>query len=286
VPENLIALCGSQQNIDRLWSFETTFTARYEGQGGKMRAYLRGLLTFLICVFLIWLINFLAIEKHSNVAFCLTLLILVFSLVLIGLLINRRPDGILIDNRNRVSLSKFQATLWTVLIIGALICIAAHNLDLGAATPLNFDIPTPLLAAMGISATSLVAAPVVLSIKTQGQPTPTNDAKAKADTIASGAVPLFAGKVFGRAAPDAASWIDMLRGEEVGTETTPDLSKIQQLFISLLLVGIYGLAILNVLSGAAEITGLPDLNEKFVWLMGISHASYLAYKAAPHTPDG
>jgi hypothetical protein len=143
--------------------------------------------------------------------------------------------------------------------------------------PLDFDIPTALLAAMGISATSLVAAPVVLSLKAQSDPTPANAAKATADLAATGAAPAFAGKVFGRASPSSAAWSDMVRGEEVGTEATPDLGKIQQLFISLLLIGIYGVAILHALSGAtAKIAGLPELNEKFVWLMGVSHASYLA----------
>ena len=79
----------------------------------------------------------------------------------------------------------------------------------------------------------------------------------------------------------------MVRGEEVGAETSPDLSKIQQLYITLLLIGIYGVAVLHALSSTPDkIPGLPELNEKFVWLMGVSHASYLAYKATPHTADG
>ena len=78
----------------------------------------------------------------------------------------------------------------------------------------------------------------------------------------------------------------MLRGDEVGNADSPDLSKVQQLFISLLLVGIYGVAVINTLAGSEKITELPPLHEKFVWLMAISHASYLAYKAAPHTQDG
>jgi hypothetical protein len=253
-----------------------------------MPGYVRGIIAFILCVFLVWVINWNLIRAHSNIAFCLTLLVIVASLALIGLVINGRLDGILIDNRNRVSLSKFQATLWTVLIIGSLICIASHNLALSAdTTALNFDIPTALLAAMGISATSLVAAPAVLSAKAQGDPTPDNTARAIARATAAGAIPQFAGKVFGRASPASASWADMVRGEEVGAETSPDLSKIQQLYITLLLIGIYGVAVLHALSSTPDkIPGLPELNEKFVWLMGVSHASYLAYKATPHTANG
>ncbi|MBV8851444.1 MAG: hypothetical protein JOZ16_17870 [Methylobacteriaceae bacterium] len=253
-----------------------------------MRSYFAGLLTFIVCVFLVWLINRTLIISNSNIAFFSTLLIIVMSLVLIGVVTNGRPDGILIDSRNRVSLSKFQATLWTILVIAAIVCVASHNLTLnGELLPLDFDIPTPLLAATGISATSLVAAPVCLSFKARANPTPENVAKAAADLAAVGAVPRFAGKLFGRADPASASWADMIRGEELGTETTPDLAKIQQLYFSLLLIGIYGIAVLHVLSGtAAKIPGLPELNEKLVWLMGVSHASYLAYKAAPQTANG
>ena len=36
-------------------------------------------------------------------------------------------------------------------------------------------------------------------------------------------------------------------------------------------------------TSAAPIHALPALDKSFVWLLGLSHASYLAYKAAPHT---
>jgi hypothetical protein len=234
---------------------------------------------------LIWLINWTLIIAHSNSAFCLTLIMLIGLLVIIGVAVKGRIDGVLIDNRNRVSLSKFQATLWTVLVIGSLICAASHNLAAGVGEALNFEIPTPLLAAMGISAASLVAAPITLSVKTQSQPAQADVVRATALANSKSANLVPAGKIFGTDNPAAASWTDMVRGEELGNVDSPDLGKIQQLLITLLLVGIYGVAVLTALWASGKIS-LPPIDQNFIWLLGISHASYLAYKAAPHTTDG
>lgn len=59
---------------------------------------------------------------------------------------------------------------------------------------------------------------------------------------------------------------------------------IQQAGITLLLLGCYTAYVIGDLAGAQEtISVLPKLDQSFVWLLGLSHASYLAYKAAPHT---
>lgn len=244
------------------------------------------LAVFVASVAAIALTNYYQIQAHPRVAFFVTLAVLVFSIAVIGMAVNGRPAGIVIDNRNRVSLSKFQATLWTVLVVAALMTIASHNLALDpVGNPLDFTIPGELLAAMGISAASFVATPMVLSLKAQSEPAPADARKAAAQMDTSAADPKFTGKLFGRTDPAGASWADMLRGDEVGNAFSTDLSKVQQLFISLVLVGIYGMAVLERLATPAVIDKLPPLNENFVWLMAISHASYIAYKAAPHTRD-
>jgi hypothetical protein len=81
----------------------------------------------------------------------------------------------------------------------------------------------------------------------------------------------------------------MFRGEDVSNAAAPDLSKIQQFLLSVLVLAVYAAALLDMfLEGTVLGTprgsagSLPTLSEPFVWLMGISHASYLAYKAMPH----
>ena len=200
-------------------------------------------------------------------AFLGAMVLLAAELLAVGLLVNGRAIGAFIDNRNKISLSKLQAGAWTVLVLAALATVAVYNLvgqpEGSGTTDLNLSIPGELLLAMGISATSLVAAPALLSLKTdEGKST----LERKDD------------------AHDA-SWSDLVTGDELGNKDAPDLGKIQQVLITLLLLGLYaGYVYILLSSSQAPIHDLPKLDPSFVWLLGISHAAYLSYKAAPHTP--
>lgn len=218
--------------------------------------------------------------------FVAALILLAAELMVIGWLVNGRPVGAFIDNRNMLSLSKLQAGGWTVLVLSALMTAAAFNavapdLDYAVVTALQVRIPNDLLLAMGISATSLVAAPALLSIKSHE--TPTDDAEQKAANR-TGGIAIGNGKVMTKASPADASWADLVTGDELGNAGVPDLSKIQQALISLGLIAVYaGFVFRYFLTGPETLTTLPLLDPSFVWLLGVSHASYLAYKAAPHT---
>jgi hypothetical protein len=182
----------------------------------------------------------------------------------IGKAISGCWDAVLIDGRNRVSLSRLQMLAWTLLILSALITAVASNLGLpDNGQALAIGIPDPLLAAMGIAAVSLAASPAILTLKGSNPATGTSLA-AYHNTL------------------DEASWLDMFRGDDPAEANQPDLSKIQQFLITLALVGGYGVLIGDMfchLTGLFD--GFPALDPKFVWLLGISHAGYLTYKAAP-----
>lgn len=213
------------------------------------------------------------------------MLLLAIELAVIGGLINGRPAGAFIDNRNRLSLSKLQAGAWTVLVLSGFATAAAFNAsvpsDYQTVTALAVAIPGELLLAMGISATSLVATPALLSLKSDEDPHP--DAVAQA-TRRTGVAVVSNGKVATKFSPDEASWADLVTGDEVGNAGTPDLGKIQQCIITLILLAAYADYVFQALAAPSGlISSLPTLDKSFVWLMGISHASYLAYKAAPHT---
>lgn len=86
--------------------------------------------------------------------------------------------GILIDNRFKMSLSRLQIMLWTVLALSAFTVIALDRtspLILGGAStnvtynPLDIRFPEELLLAMGISAASLAGASWIKSKKTEKQ---------------------------------------------------------------------------------------------------------------------
>ncbi len=79
-----------------------------------------------------------------------------------------------------------------------------------------------------------------------------------------------------------ASYMDLFTGDDVTNFDRADVGKIQQFLISLLLLGLYGAYVFSAFAGTAPITTLPKIDPGFIWLLGVSHASYLAYKAAPH----
>lgn len=218
--------------------------------------------------------------------------ILLFMIV-IGLAINDRPAGLIIDNRNRVSLSKFQAACWTVLVVSALATMVAARIAAGVADPLAITIPSELLAALGLSATSLVATPALLSLKSNSPPPNPGDAAATAGKLGMARTQMkTVGRVFGRTKPVHARWLDMFRGDDVSNAAAPDLGKIQQFLLTLLVLGVYCAAVIQMFAADRQAQALilaaqgslPPLSEQFVWLLGISHASYLAYKAVPHGP--
>lgn len=219
-------------------------------------------------------------------------LILLFMIV-IGLAINDRPAGLIIDNRNRVSLSKFQAACWTVLVVSALATMVAARIAAGLEDPLAVTIPNALLAALGLSATSLVATPALLSLKSSSPPPASGDVAATADKLGMTIGEVDAtGRVFGRTKSLDARWLDMFRGDDVSNAAAPDLSKVQQFLLTLLVLGVYTATLIQMFVAGRQSAALilaaqgslPPLSEQFIWLLGISHASYLAYKAMPHGP--
>lgn len=227
-------------------------------------------------------------------------LVLIF-LAFLGVAMNGRVMGVAIDSRNRVSLSKFQMIAWTVLVLSALAVLGAYRLHYGApvgplssAGPLVISIPPELLFAMGIAATSVVATPAVLSIKAAETPTAQSVASATAANNGgdTNALPTNVGKVDSRAGPEQARLSDAIKGDLVGDMLSVDLSKVQQLAITLLLLGLYGGAVYDSLWGARpdavfKAAGyLPALSDTFVQLLAVSHAGYLLYKAAPRTSTG
>jgi len=213
-------------------------------------------------------------------AWVVTMVAMVVFMAAIGDAMQHRPAGILIDNRNRVSLSKLQAVAWTVLVLSGLTVMVAAKLKGGSfdfdknhhpllilRDPISID--NTLLAVMGISATSLTLTPAILSIKKNA---------------------LGNSAVFSRDPLANAEWLDIFRGDDSSNADTPDLSKIQQFLVSLIVIVGYGFMLANALGWGVKLVGqaypalieFPDMGPDMVWLLGISHAGYLTYKAVPH----
>jgi hypothetical protein len=178
--------------------------------------------------------------------------------------------GILIDDRGRYSLTRFQITLWSILVISVVAGLFYGRLASGsAATALDFKIPPELLAAMGISAGSAAAATAVKASKNATRP----------EAVAASGP------------QDLPRWTQMLLREEgSNADKVIDIAKFQNFWITIFLVGAYTLLVGAAISKAKTVGDfvLPGFSATFLTLLGISHAGYIAGKLPNPSgiPDG
>ncbi|HET6183686.1 MAG TPA: hypothetical protein VFA03_08830 [Acetobacteraceae bacterium] len=172
-----------------------------------------------------------------------------------------RPDWrrILIDQRNKISLSRLQLVLWSLLVISAVTTFGMLNALWGSPKPLALNIPHELWILLGLSSASFVAAPMVLETK--------------------------AGTCLHTKAEGEYAWWDIFYGDDTGNADQVDFSKVQQFFFTLVLIGVYTIAIGTVLAGAKPAQHptmvFPALDPGFIGIMTVSQVAYIAYKALP-----
>ena len=299
---------------------------------------------------------------------------IIFMFVLLALAgheINGQWFGVLIDSRNKVSLSRLQITLWTVLVLSTYLTIALPRVSamvgdkptLDAAKALDIRFPDELIVAMGISAVSfagssliksnkkgkqikidarlspdaaqarrdqaaqaLKAAEVTLleAVKTEGIrktelaqvqealkagtapqakvdmaqtlcnaalndiETATKDRdtkKAALETAESDLTDILAtqGLLHKNADPSEARWVDLFRGEEIGNFKLIDMSKVQMLFFTVVIIAAYAAAISTLMRDVtllrtSAFIAFPGFSESLNFLLGISHGTYLSVK--------
>lgn len=204
---------------------------------------------------------------------------------LIGWLITKRIDGILIDKYYSISLSHMQAFVWTIVILGGFLAAVFGNILARQANPLAIKIPGELWIVLGISSASLVGKDLILSGK--ATQTPDQSEHQQLDNIKQkenlGQQPEANGIVVNKRSADDARWIDMFTGDEVGNKVTVDLGKLQMFFFTIVLILSYSYSIGSQFFENRINTGFPPLDPSTVALFGISHAGYLANKAVTQT---
>ncbi len=193
--------------------------------------------------------------------------------------------GVLIDTRNKVSLSRLQMTLWTVLILSGFLTAVLTNIHAGHAEPLAIAIPPELWLLMGISTASMVGSPLILNAKRQRAPSDEEKLSAL-DALARRSITpeqvSFRGQLVVNQNVDAAGIADLFQGSETGNLGLLDLGKLQMFFFTLVLLFSYGTALAGLFAAGETIQALPTLDAGMLALLGISHAGYLVNKALPH----
>ena len=188
------------------------------------------------------------------------------SLALLALFISVAGHGItgywrgaLIDEQNRISLSRLQLAVWTTVVLSAYVTAALGNIAHGAGDPLAIRIDSQVWILLGISTTSLVGSPLLKSNKS------------------------IQGLLLRNSGPGDSSWADMFRGEETGNEGLLDMAKVQMFYFTVIVVVAYATALGAELGDRAfPFTEFPSLSSGVLALLGISHAGYLTNKVVPH----
>src|SRR4051812_32338534 len=139
--------------------------------------------------------------------------------------------GILLDERNKISLSRLQSFLWTVLVLAAIYAAATSNIAAHQPAPFTFAIPGEVWALLGIGTTSLAAVPLIRSTKAT-HPANEEERIHAIDLLAAGrgggdAARMIAtrGQIIVNVRPEDAQWSDLFTGEEVGNAALLALGK-------------------------------------------------------------
>jgi len=211
----------------------------------------------------------------------LGMMLIMFVFVLfLGRWISGRPLGILVNERNLMSLSRFQIIMWTLIILSAYLIIAIQRIHAGIPDALNIALDKRLWALLGISTASLVGSPLLLQSKKTQTPTDnavTNAAKVLGEDKSTIEANLQ-GRLYSNVAPKDARFTDMFEGDEVGNTAYIDPSKLQ-MFLFTLIVGVsYGYLIFHSMYADPKSLAMPTVSDGMVALLGISHAGYLGSK--------
>lgn len=189
--------------------------------------------------------------------------------------------GILIDNRNRMSLSRLQILAWTLVILSALVTSVLANVRLGSDTPMEVAIPQQLWILMGISAAAAFGAPALLGNKRPKLADPEERRRTAEALMEQGnAAPLEEDPSIVLRNPSIrdARWSELLKGDESGNAATVDLGKLQMFLFTFILVCGYGAALYAMFRQGEFVTSLPAVEDGMNVLLGISQTGYLASK--------
>jgi hypothetical protein len=186
--------------------------------------------------------------------------------------------GFLIDDRlKRVSLSRFQLVLWTIIIVSALLTMVMFNLGNASQAPqdspvkddpLNVQVPPEVWGLLGISVVSLASSEYI-----KDQHTESPQELAAAPRTASSPAP--------NESTEQASLADMFRGETESSQNFLEIGKVQMFIFTLIVALAYALALGDDLGNTdlTVIERMPELTAGMLTLLGISQAGYIANKA-------
>ena len=225
----------------------------------------------------------------------LVTLCMMLVMVVLGIAITKNPLGVVISERNLMSLARFQMAVWTVVVLGAYFTFAIMRIKAlsdgslnghAVTDPLNITIDWHLWALLGISTTSLVGAPLILSSKKNLEPAPnvTQQAARMTNEAEQDVSANRQGTLYANSQLSDARLTDMFQGDELTNTTQIDIAKVQMFYFTVIAVVCFFAMVFRVLvNGTSDLGQLPLLPDGLVAVLGISHAGYLTSKSVSHT---
>jgi hypothetical protein len=225
----------------------------------------------------------------------LVVLSMFLMMVVLGIFTANRPLGILINERNLMSLARFQMVIWTLIVLGTYLTFAftrikmmAHSSPIGnpLTDPLDIQIDPMLWALMGISTTSLIGSPLILSTKKDQNParSVTQKTSQMLNEPESEIAANKEGTLYANSKASDACLTDMFEGDELVNTARIDLAKLQMFYFTIIAAICHLVMVFKMLlSASPDLSQLPSLPQGLVAILGISHAGYLTSKGINRT---
>ncbi len=191
--------------------------------------------------------------------------IFIFLLMLLSWSGTKNYFGFLIDERNKISLSRLQFIIWVLLILSGFLAGALWNILKGETDPLGIAVGPEIWIILGIATISMIASPLIKS--------------AKEGSRRNGTIQVLKSRSDARLG-------DILMGEDESNFFVIDIAKIQLLFFTMIFVTTFAIMLFQQFLALnfdipVKVTQLPTINQSLLTLFGISHAGYLMSKAIP-----
>lgn len=227
----------------------------------------------------------------GRVGYILVMALMLLFMITIGLHICRRIGGILVNDRNVISLSRFQMVMWTLIILSAFLAAVIARIHEGglSSDALAIVLDQKLWGLLGITTASLVGTPLMQSTKKTQEPKPEAVAKAAkelkstTEDVGSNAQ----GVLYANPSVADATFSDMFRGDEVTTKAYVDVAKLQMFFFTVVAGLTYAIELYQWMGDKKYLgpgASFPTLSGGLIAILGISHAGFQVNNSVTRTP--
>jgi hypothetical protein len=244
-------------------------------------------------LFLTVLIGLAAWYLRDGINWLVVLILIAVFFLLTGKTLTGRGLGILINDRNLMSLSRLQLVIWTALIVSGFFVIAIVRIkSADVDQPLSIGIDWQIWTLLGISTTSFVGTPLLYGNKMSEEPKDpakieSQTASQLADVSAQQVADNRRGILYANPRINDARFTDMFQGDELVNTHLVDVAKLQLFFFTIAIAIAYGTQLYQLIAYGdlrqSDIK-LPELQNGLLALMGVSHAGYLGSKSIDKTP--